>query len=286
MRLANLAGGGLAALSEGRLVELGPALGEELASVDDLVRAGPDGWATARAAVAAASEQSPGELGAGALAAALLRPSKVICVGLNYVDHAAEVQLARPAQPLLFAKLPSSIAAPGQPIEWPAGLTEKVDWEGELAVVVGRTLREADPATALDAVFGYSAANDVTARDLQFGDGQWTRGKGLDGFCPLGPVVVTADEIADPQALTLTTRLNGEVVQQASTASMIFSVAEVLSFCSHAFTLFPGDVVLTGTPAGVGVARTPSLFLGAGDLIEVEIDAIGTLSNPVAGPRP
>jgi 2-keto-4-pentenoate hydratase/2-oxohepta-3-ene-1,7-dioic acid hydratase in catechol pathway len=283
MRLANLAAGGLAAVSAGRLVELGAALGEPLSSIDELVAAGPDAWAAADAAVAA----HDGDLGPPdevALGPALLRPSKIVCVGLNYVDHAAEVRLAPPEEPLLFAKLPSTVAAHRQPIEWPAGLTEKVDWEGELAIVVGGRLRQATPEAAIDAVFGYTVANDVTARDLQFGDGQWTRGKGLDGFCPLGPVVVTPDEIGDPQALELTTRLNGEVVQQSSTAAMIFPVAEVLAFCSQAFTLLPGDVVLTGTPAGVGVSRTPSLYLAAGDRIEVEIEGIGTLRNPVAGP--
>jgi 2-keto-4-pentenoate hydratase/2-oxohepta-3-ene-1,7-dioic acid hydratase in catechol pathway len=283
MRLANLAAGGLAAVSAGRLVDLGAALDEPLSSIDELVAAGPDAWAAADAAVAA-HDGDLGPLDEVALGPALLRPSKIVCVGLNYVDHAAEVRLAPPEEPLLFAKLPSTVAAHQQPIEWPAGLTEKVDWEGELAIVVGRRLRQATPEAAIDAVFGYTVANDVTARDLQFGDGQWTRGKGLDGFCPLGPVVVTPDEIGDPQALELTTRLNGEVVQQSSTAAMIFPVAEVLAFCSRAFTLLPGDVVLTGTPAGVGVSRTPSLYLAAGDRIEVEIEGIGTLRNPVAGP--
>jgi 2-keto-4-pentenoate hydratase/2-oxohepta-3-ene-1,7-dioic acid hydratase in catechol pathway len=282
MRLANLARGGLAAETGGRLVDLGSALGDGIANIDGFVAAGGDAWAAARSALADADDLGP--LGDVPLAAAVQRPSKIICVGLNYVDHAAEVRLTPPAEPLLFAKLPSTIAAPGQPIEWPEGLTEKVDWEGELAVVVGRPLRHATPKAALDAVFGYTAANDVTARDLQFGDGQWTRGKSLDGFCPVGPVVVTPDEIADPQALELTTRLNGEVVQHCSTADMIFSIADVLAFCSRSFTLLPGDLVLTGTPAGVGVSRTPSLYLAPGDRIEVEVEGIGTLVNPVAGP--
>lgn len=282
MRIANLAGGGLAAAAGDRLVDLGAALGDDMATVDGLIAAGADAWAAARSAIATAADLGP--LDEVALAAAVLRPSKIVCVGLNYVDHAAEVRQAPPSEPLLFAKLPSALAAPGQPIEWPAGLTHKVDWEGELAVVVGKPLRHATPEVALEAVFGYTVANDVTARDLQFGDGQWLRGKSLDGFCPLGPFVVTPDEIADPQALELTTRLNGEVVQRCSTAEMIFPIAAVLAFCSRSFTLLPGDLVLTGTPAGVGVSRTPSLYLAAGDRIEVELEGVGTLSNPVGGP--
>jgi 2-keto-4-pentenoate hydratase/2-oxohepta-3-ene-1,7-dioic acid hydratase in catechol pathway len=282
MRLASLAGGGIAAADpDGGLIDLGAAVGHGWSSVDDLVAAGPDAWSRARAA---ADDGAASALDGPALGPVVARPSKIVCVGLNYVDHAAEVRLDPPSAPLLFAKFPSTVAAPGQAIEWPAGLTEKVDWEGELAVVVGRPLRLASATEALAAVFGYTIANDVTARDMQFGDGQWTRGKSLDGFCPVGPVVVTPDELGDPQSLQLTTRLNGEVVQSTSTADMIFSIAEILSFCSQAFTLLPGDLVLTGTPAGVGVSRTPSLYLSPGDRIDVEVEGIGVLSNPVTGP--
>jgi 2-keto-4-pentenoate hydratase/2-oxohepta-3-ene-1,7-dioic acid hydratase in catechol pathway len=151
--------------------------------------------------------------------------------------------------------------------------------------VIGHELRDAAPEEALAAVFGYTVANDVTARDLQFGDGQWTRGKSLDTFCPLGPAIVTGDEVGDPQARRIWARVNGATMQRSTTADMVFGVAEIMSFCSRAFTLVPGDLVLTGTPPGVGAFRSPPVFLGAGDEVVVEVEGIGSLSNPVGGPR-
>jgi 5-carboxymethyl-2-hydroxymuconate isomerase len=159
----------------------------------------------------------------------------------------------------------------------------RVDWEVELAVVVGAHLRDVDQTDALAGVFGYTAANDVSARDVQFGDGQWTRGKNLDTFCPVGPVIATADEIPDPQDLRLTTTVNGELVQDSSTAEMVFGVAEILSYCSHSFTLEPGDLVLTGTPWGCGEFMTPQRSLRDGDQVEVAVEGVGTLRNPVVG---
>jgi 5-carboxymethyl-2-hydroxymuconate isomerase len=218
---------------------------------------------------------------AGALAPPLL-PGKIVAIGLNYLDHIRESKLERPTRPLVFAKFPSSVIGPDDAIELDADLTVRVDWEVELAVVVGRRMRRVADRDALDYVFGYTVANDVSARDVQFGDGQWVRGKSFDTFCPVGPVVVTADEIPDPQALGLRTRVNGEVVQDSSTAEMVFGVAELLSFCSHSFTLEPGDLLLTGTPWGCGEFMDPPRSLAIGDLLETEIDGIGTLRNPVA----
>jgi 2,4-didehydro-3-deoxy-L-rhamnonate hydrolase len=209
------------------------------------------------------------------------RPQKIICVGLNYTDHAAEASLSLPERPLLFAKWPNTLIGPREPIVLPS-ITSKVDYEGELAVVIGRKASRLTADDALDAVAGYLCANDVSARDLQFADKQWVRGKSLDTFCPVGPALVPASEIPDPQALILRTILNGETVQEAPTSNMIFSVAQIVAFTSEAITLEPGDLILTGTPAGVGIFRTPELLLKPGDEVTVEIEGIGTLTNPVA----
>ncbi len=206
-------------------------------------------------------------------------PSKVVCVGLNYRDHATEAGLEAPTSPLLFAKWPNTLIGPGDEILVPDGV--ETDYEAELAVVIGRrTSRVAEPQ-ALDYVAGYMCANDVTARDLQFADGQWVRGKSLDTFCPIGPTVVPADQVGDPQALGIKLLLNGTVMQDSSTAHMIFGVAEIISFVSRTATLEAGDIILTGTPAGVGVFRNPRVGLREGDEISVEIEGIGTLTNRV-----
>jgi 2,4-didehydro-3-deoxy-L-rhamnonate hydrolase len=209
------------------------------------------------------------------------RPQKIICVGLNYTDHAAEASLSLPERPLLFAKWPNTLIGPREPIVLPS-ITSKVDYEGELAVVIGRKASRLTADDALDAVAGYLCANDVSARDLQFADKQWVRGKSLDTFCPVGPALVPASEVPDPQALVLRTILNGETVQEAPTSNMIFSVAQIVAFTSEAITLEPGDLILTGTPAGVGIFRKPELLLKPGDEVTVEIEGIGTLTNPVA----
>jgi len=205
-------------------------------------------------------------------------PQKIVCVGLNYRDHAEEQGVALPERPLLFAKWPNTLIASGEPIRIPP-ISQNVDYEAELAVVIGRRARHVSVADALDHVLGYTCLNDVSARDIQFGDGQWVRGKSLDTFCPMGPVLVTADEIGDPQALAISCRVGSEIVQEANTAQMYFSVAEIISYCSAAFTLEPGDVIATGTPGGVGVFRKPPRFLGDGDRVVVEIEKIGRLEN-------
>ena len=208
-------------------------------------------------------------------------PGKIVAIGLNYMDHIREAGMEVPSSPLVFAKFPSSVIGHGDPIVIDRTLTQRVDWEVELAVVIGHELRDVGPADALDHVAGYTVANDVSARDVQFADGQWVRGKSFDTFCPLGPRVVAPAAIGDPQNLRLRTRVNGDLVQDSSTSEMVFGVAELLAFCSRSFTLNAGDVVLTGTPWGCGEFMDPPRSLQDGDVVEVEIDGIGTLANPV-----
>ncbi|HEX7297573.1 MAG TPA: fumarylacetoacetate hydrolase family protein [Solirubrobacteraceae bacterium] len=217
---------------------------------------------------------------AGARLLAPLRPVTIVAIGLNYLDHIRETGSAQPERPLVFAKLRTAVIGPEEPIRIDATVTQQVDWEVELAVVIGRRTRRVRREAALESVFGYTVANDVSARDLQFSDGQWVRGKSLDTFCPLGPVVVGRDDI-DGQAAALRTRVNGETVQDSSTAEMLFGIAELIAFCSHSFTLEPGDVILTGTPWGCGAFMDPPRYLAAGDVVETEVEGIGVLRNPV-----
>jgi len=216
------------------------------------------------------------------LLAPVPRPGKVVAIGRNYRAHADEEGADPPASPLIFAKWPSSVVGPGAEIRWDPSLSAQVDYEAELAVVIGRAARHVAADEALDYVAGYTCLNDVSARDLQFGDGQWVRGKSLDTFCPMGPALVTTDEVGDPQRLAICCTVGGERVQEASTSQMYFSVAQIISHCSAAFTLDPGDVIATGTPSGVGVFRDPPRFLTAGDVVTVEIERIGRLDNTCA----
>ncbi|MGF3054137.1 fumarylacetoacetate hydrolase family protein [Microbacterium sp. YY-03] len=203
-----------------------------------------------------------------ALLAPVIPRSKVVCVGLNYVDHASEVAMETPAEPLLFLKPNTAVVGPGDAIVRPKQ-SQQTEFEGELAIVIGRIAKNVSAEAALDCVFGYTIGNDVSARDLQFADGQWARAKGFDTFCPLGPAIETD---FDPATARITTSLNGEVKQDAPLSDMIFSVAEIIAHASAAFTLLPGDVILTGTPSGVGP------FV-AGDKIEIAITGLGTLRN-------
>ncbi len=207
------------------------------------------------------------------------RPGKVVGIGRNYREHIDEEGAEAPGAPLVFSKWPSCVVGHEADISWDPELTAQVDYEAELAVVIGRRARRVTVDDALDHVLGYTCLNDVSARDLQFGDGQWARGKSLDTFCPMGPVLVTADEIADPQDLDITCRVGDEVVQQANTRLMYFGVAEIISYCSQSFSLEPGDVIATGTPGGVGIFRSPPLLLRGGDRVTVEIERIGRLVN-------
>jgi 2-keto-4-pentenoate hydratase/2-oxohepta-3-ene-1,7-dioic acid hydratase in catechol pathway len=207
------------------------------------------------------------------------RPGKIVAIGLNYMDHIRETNDTPPDRPLVFTKFTTALNHPGGAIVWSSSLTQQVDYEAELAVVIGKTARRVGEAEALGCVFGYTCGNDVSARDVQLGDRQWIRGKSLDTFCPLGPALVTADEIPDPQTLAIRCLLNGETMQKSNTAEMIFSVARLISFCSQAFTLEPGDVILTGTPHGVGMGRDPKVFMKDGDQVAIEIERIGRLEN-------
>jgi 2-keto-4-pentenoate hydratase/2-oxohepta-3-ene-1,7-dioic acid hydratase in catechol pathway len=217
-----------------------------------------------------------------------IAPTNILAIGLNYRRHAEEGGKGVPERPILFIKSTNSLQNPGDPIELPRRLaSHEVDYEGELAVVIGRPCKNVPKAEALSYVLGYTAANDVSARDWQkqYGGGQWCRGKTFDTFCPLGPVLVTPDEIPDPNALRLKTTLNGQVMQDWGTDDMVFGVAALIEFLSGSKTLLPGTVILTGTPHGVGFARKPPVFLKAGDSVTIEIERIGALTNPVADER-
>lgn len=215
------------------------------------------------------------------LAAPITNPSKIVAVGLNYSDHANETKMEVPKAPLIFSKFNSSITGPSDPILIPLGLTQKVDYEAELGVVIGKRAKNVPLEDALDYVFGYTVINDVSARDIQFSDKQWTRGKSLDTFCPMGPVIVSKDELPDPQNLEIGCEVNGQILQQSNTKYMIFSVAELISRLSHSFTFEPGDIIATGTPGGVGYSRTPPVFLKSGDIVRTWIKGIGELMNKV-----
>lgn len=206
-------------------------------------------------------------------------PGKVIAVGRNYAEHAEELGNEVPEFPLMFSKLPSSVIGHQNVIRWHADQTEQVDWEGELAVIIGLRGYRIKEEDAYQHVFGYTVANDVSARDLQEREPQWLRAKGLDTFFPFGPIVVTRDEIPDPHKLNLRTTVNDEEVQSASTGQMVFGIPSLISTISQSFTLYPGDVILTGTPAGVGKGMDPPRFLKDGDTVSVSIDSIGTLTN-------
>lgn len=213
-----------------------------------------------------------------------IQPSAIYCVGINYPLHGRETGSKMGEFPIIFMKAPTTVIASGEPVVLPRHLrSDKVDYEGELAVVIGKTCKNVSVENALDYVLGYTIANDVSARDWQkeWGGGQFCRGKTFDTFCPTGPVLVTADEIPNPNSLSLQTRLNGELVQDGNTKDMAFSVAQVIAFLSGSNTLAPGTMILTGTPDGVGAAQKPPRFLTAGDRVEVSIEKIGRLSNEV-----
>jgi acylpyruvate hydrolase len=206
-------------------------------------------------------------------------PEKIVCLGLNYRDHAAEAGQEIPAAPMWFAKFANSLIGSGEPIVLPPAHAELVDYEAELAVVIGRAALRVSAERALDYVAGAMPFNDVTARDLQFQNPLWTSGKAIDTFAPCGPALVTLDQIEDLQSLTLRTRVNGETLQEGTTANQIFGVAEVVAWLSRTMTLLPGDIIATGTPAGVGASK--GRFLRGGDSVEVEVEGLGALVNPV-----
>ena len=266
---------GVGALKNDRIIDLSAA--GLPGSMREFIAAGADALA------AAARVEKPAlPLADVRLLAPIPDPQKVIAIGLNYMDHIREQKnTAVPTSPLVFAKFTSSIIGPEEAIEYDPALTNQVDWEAELGVIIGRRARRVSRSEALSYVFGYTPLNDVSARDLQFGDKQWVRGKSLDTFCPIGPAITTADEIPDPQALRISSRVNGVTMQNSTTAEMIFPVDELVAQLSNAFTLEPGDIIATGTPDGVGVFRNPKIFLQHGDRVEIEVEKLGVLSNPV-----
>ena len=208
------------------------------------------------------------------------RPGKLICIGLNYRDHAAESNMPIPKTPVIFSKFSTGVIAPGEPVVLPS-TSIQVDYEAELAVVIGRRAKNVRSGRAFEYVLGYTCFNDVSARDFQFADGQWQRGKSCDTFAPMGPTIVTADSVADPHRLSIKLILNGQAMQDSNTDQLIFGVPELIEFLSETITLEPGDVIATGTPPGVGFARKPPVFLKPGDEMIVDIESIGGLNNPV-----
>ena len=269
----------LGAVSDDRVINLNQASGG--AVPDDMLRflqLGSGAMQTARDAVAQAEVEL--RLDEVRLLSPVPNPSKVVAIGLNYMDHIREANLGMPELATMFCKYPSSVIGSGEDIRWSTSLTEQVDYEAELAVVIGKTARNVDAEVAYDYVAGYMNCNDVSARDLQFKPGdQWLRGKCLDTFCPLGPYLVTRDEIPDPHQLSIQCRVNGEIRQDSNTSEMIYNIPYLIEYLSAAFTLLPGDVVATGTPHGVGAFRAPPIWLQSGDEVEVEIAGLGVLSN-------
>ena len=233
---------------------------------------------TARSKLERASGDIP--LEAVKLLSPVPNPSKVVAIGLNYMDHIREADIGMPELATMFCKYPSAIIGSGDEIRWSTQLTTQVDYEAELAVVIGKTARNVAAADAYDYIAGYMNCNDVSARDLQFKPGdQWLRGKCLDTFCPLGPYLVTRDEIKDPHQLSIKCLVNGQVMQDSNTSEMIYSIPYLIEYLSEAFTLLPGDVIATGTPHGVGAFRNPPVWLHDGDEVTVEIEGLGILDN-------
>jgi 2-keto-4-pentenoate hydratase/2-oxohepta-3-ene-1,7-dioic acid hydratase in catechol pathway len=257
--------------------------GPEWTSARSVISAGPAVWARlVTGAVDVAAAGGEGVLAEDGLIrlAPVPDPEKIVCLGLNYRDHAAEANLPLPVAPMLFAKYRNSLVGPSADIVLPEA-SEVVDYEAELAVVIGATCKDVSEADALAYVAGVTGFNDVSARDLQLQTSQWMAGKAIDTFAPCGPVLVTLDEIDDIQRLGLRARVNGTTVQDGTTADMIFPVAQTVAHLSRLMTLVPGDIIATGTPAGVGFKRDPQVLLNDGDVVEVEIDGIGVLRNPV-----
>ncbi|WP_144799591.1 fumarylacetoacetate hydrolase family protein [Halorubrum depositum] len=238
----------------------------------------------AELAVEYATETGVGRYDADAVsrAAPVSDPQKVVCVGLNYRDHAEEGDNPIPDEPVLFSKFPTSVTGPEDTVSWDPELTQKVDYEAELVAVIGEEARRVDPDEAMDHVAGFTVGNDVSARDLQHGDGQWVRGKSLDSFAPIGPEIVTTDEVDDPHDLAIWADVNGERLQESTTANLIFGIDDLVSFCSRAFTLKPGDLLFTGTPPGVGVYREPPVLLEDGDSVTIGVEGVGELTSEFA----
>ncbi len=276
------AGPQLGALVDGKVINLALASGGRLPNdMRAFIEMGDPALEMAHAIVA----QEPGAdavaLGAVRLLAPIRNPSKVIAIGLNYMDHVREQGLKPPSLATMFTKYPSAIIGPGDAIRWDPALTAKVDYEAELALVIGKRASKVKEEDAYDYILGYMNCHDVSARDLQLEKGdQWIMGKSLDTFCPLGPYLVTKDEIPDPHALSIKCLVNGEALQNSSTRELIFKIPYLIAYLSRGITLLPGDVITTGTPDGVGAFRKPPVFLKHGDVVTVEVEGLGQLTNP------
>ncbi|MBX3012468.1 MAG: fumarylacetoacetate hydrolase family protein [Caldilineaceae bacterium] len=273
----------LGAIVDNKVVSLADASGGALPNdMRAFLELGDEGLKTARrVATKKAAKESGVALGDVKLLAPIPNPNKVIAIGLNYLDHIRETNSKTPSIPIMFTKYTTSIIGDGDTIHWDPKETEKVDWEVELAVVIGKRAYRVSEESAFDYIVGYTVCNDVSARDLQGERGdQWIRGKSLDTFCPLGPALVTKDEIADPHNLGLRTIVNGQTMQDSNTSQLLFKIPHLIAYLSRAFTLLPGDVIITGTPPGVGMGMKPPVWLKDGDVVKVEIDGIGSITNP------
>lgn len=275
MKIAHTDEGFAVAHPDGGWVPL-PQLGVRAAETADVIAQGE----LIASAVAGAPPGSEGVR----LRCPIVRPTKVLAIGLNYMDHIRETKAPVPERPVLFAKFPNTLNDPFGDVVVDPDLTEQADYEVELAVVIGKRARKVSAADALDHVFGYAVGNDVSARDWQFRDPQFDRSKGFDTCCPIGPWITTSDEVADPQALAIQSWVNGEARQDSSTKEMVHGVAELIEFLSRGMTLEPGDVILTGTPHGVGFAMEPPRYLVPGDVVRCEIEGLGAIENACVGP--
>ena len=269
----------LGAVKDDRIVNLHRASAGDLP--DDMLeflKAGEVAMQTARDLLVTADDGIPAD--SVKLLSPVTNPSKIIAIGLNYMDHIREADIGTPELATMFCKYPSAIIGTDADIHWSRGLTQQVDYEAELAVVIGKVAKDVSEANAYDYIAGYMNCNDVSARDLQFRPGdQWLRGKCLDSFCPLGPCLVTSDEIDDPHNLSIKCMLNGQLMQDSNTREMIYRIPYLIEYLSEAFTLLPGDVIATGTPHGVGAFRDPPIWLSQGDVVSVEVEGLGRLSN-------
>jgi 2-keto-4-pentenoate hydratase/2-oxohepta-3-ene-1,7-dioic acid hydratase in catechol pathway len=268
-------------LLEGRVI---PIQGAGLSSLLEVIAGGADAQERVRRWISDPASSHGLDPAGLAFAAPIPRPPKLICIGLNYRDHAAESKLAIPEVPTMFAKFPTAVIGPGQPIVLPRNST-KPDYEAEFAVVIGRRGRHVAENDWRDYVFGYTILNDVSARDFQMATSQWMIGKTFDTFAPFGPAIVTADEIAEPHNLRISLTLNGETMQDSNTSNLIFKLPQLIAYLSSVFTLEPGDIIATGTPAGVGFARKPPRWLKPGDEVRIQIEGLGELVNPVVAER-
>jgi 2-keto-4-pentenoate hydratase/2-oxohepta-3-ene-1,7-dioic acid hydratase in catechol pathway len=265
---------------DNRIINLHLASGGKLpGDMREFLELGDSGMAAAQDVIASATGGE--SLDSVKLMSPITNPSKIIAIGLNYMDHVQEFGLDVPEIAIMFCKFPTSIIGPDDDICWGNEITQKVDYEAELAIVIGKTARNVPETDAFDYIAGYTNCNDVSARDLQLDKGdQWIRGKSLDTFCPLGPWLVTKDEVPDPHNLSIKSILNGKVMQNSNTRELIFKIPFLIKYLSEAFTLLPGDVIATGTPSGVGAFRKPPIWLKHGDTVNIEVDGLGQLSNP------